>query len=76
MNRVDVTLSVLIEKAFLEYERTTDEIMRNLKLPIDLIECALEKEIMEIKNKKIAIYSGTILDMYTSSIKENEKTGE
>lgn len=76
MNRVDVTLSVLIEKAFLEYKNTTDKIMENFKLPIDLVECALEKELMELKSKKISIYSNTILDMYESSIRNDSQKGE
>lgn len=67
-NQVDVTLSVLIDNAVLEYEKTTNEIMNKYGISIDLAEVALEKSLMNLKNKKLSLYASAIYDMNTAKV--------
>lgn len=81
-NKVDITLSMLIDNAVLEYEKTTNEIMNKYGISIDLAEIALEKSLVRLKDKKLSLYASAMCDMsamkVTASGKEttNLKKGE
>lgn len=62
-NKVDVTLSMLIDNAVLEYEKTTNEIMSRYGIPVDLAEIALEKSLVRLKDKKLSLYASAMCDM-------------
>ncbi|MEZ3505800.1 MAG: hypothetical protein K1W10_02375 [Lachnospiraceae bacterium] len=60
MNRVDITYSVLLENAALDYQAATKRIMEEYKIPIDMAEIAMEKALMELKNEKMKLYATAI----------------
>lgn len=59
-NQVDVTLSVMIDNAVLEYEKATNEVMRKYGISVDLAEIALEKCLLNLKNKKLSLYASAM----------------
>lgn len=67
-SQVDVTLSVLLDNAVLEYEKATNEIMNKYGISIDLAEIALEKSLINLKNKKLSLYASAIYDINTAKV--------
>lgn len=59
-NQVDVTMSVMIDSAVLEYEKATNKIMSECGISIDLAEIALEKTLIGLKNKKLSLYASAM----------------
>lgn len=70
MNRVDITYSVLLENATLDYKAATERIMREYKIPIDMAEIAMEKALMELKNEKMKLYATAMYNDF-----QNRKEG-
>ncbi len=59
-NQIDITMSVMIDNAVLEYEKTTNKIMTELGIPMDSAEIALEKALIGLKNKKLSLYASAM----------------
>lgn len=70
-NKIDVTLSMLIDSAVLEYEKTTNEIMGRYGISIDLAEIALEKSLIRLKDKKLSLYASAMCDMSAIQMTSN-----
>lgn len=75
MEKVDVTYSVLIDNASLDYQIVTKRIMDAYKIPIDIAEIAMEKALMELKNEKIKLYATAMRDGFLSQKEEGSKNG-
>lgn len=72
-NKVDVTLSILIDNAVLEYEKATNEIMSRYGISVDLAEIALEKSLVRLKDKKLSLYASAMCDMSAMQAMKIEK---
>lgn len=59
-NQIDITISVMIDNAVLEYEKATNKIMAELGLSVDLAEIALEKALVGLKSKKLSLYASAM----------------
>lgn len=66
-NQIDITVSALIDNAVLEYEKATNKVASEYGLPIDLAEIALEKSLLNLKNKKLSLYASAMCN--TNQIK-------
>lgn len=70
-NKINIAPSILIENAAQQYLTFTEKLMQEQKLNIDLIEFALEKALLFVKNQKLQIYSSAL---YELSTKQEDKT--
>lgn len=73
--KVDVTLSVLIDNAVIECHKTLQKITEDLQLPAEIAELAMEKALFEIKNQKARIYATVILSGNEKEKKEGGVDG-
>lgn len=73
MNKVDITYSVMIDNAVCEYQQTTKKIMSQFGLSIDMVEIALEKTLMELKNEKMKLYATAMYDSMLRMQENNKK---
>lgn len=72
MNSVDITYSVLIENAALDYQVATKRIVEEYKISLDMAEIAMEKALIELKNEKMKLYATA---MYRDFKNKKEDTG-
>lgn len=70
MQNVNITLSVLLDNAVYEYEKTTEEIIQKYGLSPDMAEIAMEKALFNMKNKKLTLYATAMHDMARPDSKE------
>lgn len=73
MDKVDITLSVLIDVAAAEYHKTTDRIIKELGISADIAEIAMEKAISSEKARRISLYATAI---YSAGKKEGAENGD
>lgn len=66
MDRVDITYSVLLENAALDYQAATKRIIEEYKISIDMAEIAMEKALMELKNEKMKLYATAMYSDFKS----------
>lgn len=72
-NQVDITMSVLIDNAMLEYEKATEKVIRELGLSVDLAEIALEKSLLNLQRSKISLYASAMYNQNNLQLEvENE----
>lgn len=70
MENVNITLSVLLDNAVYEYEKTTEEVAEKYGLSPDMAEIALEKVLFNMKSKKLILYATAMHDMASKESKE------
>lgn len=75
MNRVDITLSVLLDNAVLEYQKTTDLVINQIGIPQDLAEVAMEKALQDLKDKKMTLYATALYASANTEGRKKEVTG-
>lgn len=73
MQNVNITLSVLLDNAVYEYEKTTEKIIEKYGLSTDMAEIALEKVLFNMKSKKLTLYATA---MHNMAIKDSERVTE
>lgn len=69
MDKVDVTLPMLIDNAVLEYSKTTEKNVKEFGISYEIAEIALEKALFELKNRRLKLYANAA----HKNIKELEK---
>lgn len=76
MSKIDVTLSVLIDNAAVDYQNATNQIIENLGISISDAELALEKELMRLKGEKVKLYATAMYDDFLSRKEDLNKNGD
>ena len=57
MDKIDVSLPILIDNAVIRYQNATEEIVDEFNIPYELAEIALEKALFVLKDRRIKLYA-------------------
>lgn len=67
MDKIDVSLPILIDNAVIRYQNATEEIVDEFNIPYELAEIALEKALFVLKDRRIKLYASAAHESFKKS---------